>query len=131
MQQIVEPRKYRTIQQDIPAYVPFHTLVDSASCDTISKSKSSTTNSTNSSSDDETYVSAASSETNLTSDAGGIASASSCAGGIGGGVGGSVGGIESHGLLLTRQALHTYQSNNHLVQYKYAHYGRSYAELPK
>ncbi|XP_055302716.1 dedicator of cytokinesis protein 9 isoform X2 [Sitodiplosis mosellana] len=38
---------------------------------------------------------------------------------------------QSHGLLLTRQALHTYQSNNHLVHYKYSAYSGSYHELPK
>lgn len=37
----------------------------------------------------------------------------------------------SHGLLLTRQALHTYQSNNHLVHYKYSAYSGSFHELPK
>lgn len=38
---------------------------------------------------------------------------------------------QSHGLLLTRQALHTYQSNNHLVHYKYSAYSGSFHELPK
>lgn len=35
------------------------------------------------------------------------------------------------GLLLTRQALHTYKSNNHIVHYKYSAYGGSCHELPK
>lgn len=38
---------------------------------------------------------------------------------------------QSHGLLLTRQSLHTYQSNNHLVHYKYSAYSGSFNELPK
>lgn len=37
----------------------------------------------------------------------------------------------SPGLLLTRQALHTYQSNNHLVHYKFGSYGGAFHELPK
>lgn len=39
--------------------------------------------------------------------------------------------LHSPGQLLTRQALHTYQSNNHLVHYKYSAYSGSYHELPK
>lgn len=35
------------------------------------------------------------------------------------------------GLLLTRQALNTYQSNNHLIHYKYGAYGKSWMDLPK
>lgn len=35
------------------------------------------------------------------------------------------------GLLLTRQALNTYQSNNHLIHYKYGTYGKSWIDLPK
>lgn len=38
---------------------------------------------------------------------------------------------QQHGLLLTRQALHTYQSNDHLVYYKYSAYGGTYHDLPR
>lgn len=37
----------------------------------------------------------------------------------------------TQGLLLTRQALHTYQSNNHLVHYKYNAYSGSCHDLPR
>lgn len=37
----------------------------------------------------------------------------------------------AEGLLLTRQALHTYQSNNHLVHYKYNAYAGSCNDLPR
>ena len=33
--------------------------------------------------------------------------------------------------LLTRQALHTYQSDNHLIHYKYSAYGGSCRDLPR
>lgn len=38
---------------------------------------------------------------------------------------------QQHGLLLTRQALHTYQSNDHLVYYKYSAYSGTYHDLPR
>ncbi|KFB37651.1 hypothetical protein ZHAS_00004890 [Anopheles sinensis] len=41
--------------------------------------------------------------------------------------GSNVGG----GLLLTRQALHTYESPNHLIHYKYSKYGGTCYELPR
>lgn len=37
----------------------------------------------------------------------------------------------SSSTLLTRQALHTYQSNNHLIHYKYSAYGGSCRDLPR
>lgn len=40
-------------------------------------------------------------------------------------------GSPSKGLLLTKQSLHTYQSNNHLVHYKYSAYSGSFNDLPK
>lgn len=124
LQQVVLPRKCRTTVHDIPAFVPPLTVADPHQLladhvsDTISKSKSGT-NSTNSS-DDETYVSAASSETNLTGLTPTADSATSASGKGG-----------EHGLLLTRQALHTYHASNHLVLYKYAQYGRTHADLPR
>lgn len=38
---------------------------------------------------------------------------------------------QSNGLLLTRQALHSYECNNHLIQYKYSAYSGSCHDLPK
>lgn len=124
----------------------------------IPNSKSGATTSTNSSSDndedsadDETYVSAASSESNLAA-CSITSSASNANGGVGGVVAGtsvsasasaaaisiaaaSAGGYTpeatTHGLLLTRQALHTYHSNHNLIVYKFAQYGRGLAELPR
>lgn len=40
-------------------------------------------------------------------------------------------GSPSKGLLLTKQSLHTYQSNNHLVHYKYSAYSGTFNDLPK
>ncbi|XP_065085612.1 dedicator of cytokinesis protein 9 isoform X1 [Ochlerotatus camptorhynchus] len=39
--------------------------------------------------------------------------------------------VSSTGHLLTRQALHTYESANHLIHYKYSAYGGTYQELPR
>ncbi|XP_058818404.1 dedicator of cytokinesis protein 9 isoform X2 [Topomyia yanbarensis] len=39
--------------------------------------------------------------------------------------------INLQGHLLTRQALHTYESTNHAIHYKYSAYGGSYYELPR
>lgn len=150
IQQVVLPRKFRTtlpgipaltpklLYDDAPPTTPIATVANVAAADTISKSKSIL--STNSSSDDETYVSAASSETNLAG-CPATRSASTCSSTMDSAMTAALNGSSStgtgscaanaNGLLLTRQALHTYHSNSHLVLYKYGQYGRTHAELPK
>ncbi|XP_055550318.1 dedicator of cytokinesis protein 9 isoform X4 [Wyeomyia smithii] len=39
--------------------------------------------------------------------------------------------LNPQGHLLTRQALHTYETANHLIHYKYSAYGGTYFELPR
>ncbi|XP_058447960.1 dedicator of cytokinesis protein 9 isoform X2 [Malaya genurostris] len=39
--------------------------------------------------------------------------------------------VNVQGHLLTRQALHTYESANHVIHYKYSAYGGTYLELPR
>uniref|UniRef100_A0A182JHE5 Dedicator of cytokinesis protein 9 n=1 Tax=Anopheles atroparvus TaxID=41427 RepID=A0A182JHE5_ANOAO len=43
----------------------------------------------------------------------------------------TTGATVAGGLLLTRQALHTYESPNHLIHYKYSKYGGTCYELPR
>lgn len=39
--------------------------------------------------------------------------------------------VQSQGHLLTRQALHTYETANHAIRYKYNSYGGTLHDLPK
>lgn len=135
------PRKCRTTLSGIPAFTSTLPHVDAAPTtptSVVSAGATKSIASTNSSSDDETYVSAASSESNLAGcptkrSASTCSSAvvSAAAAVLDGSSSASGSGADANGLLLTRQALHTYHSNSHLVLYKFGQYGRTHAELPK
>lgn len=116
-QQVILPRKFRTITNNIPPYAkPMPNGVAPSSISLSSSHSTSSSSSTASSDDDQPKP-----QPSLTPSDGDAVS----------------NGTAAHnqpavqGLLLTRQALHTYQSNNHLVHYKYSTYGRSHHELPR
>lgn len=105
MQQVVLPRKFRTTSNCIPTLPGLKREISSTKLTNGNGSVTKTTTTNGASSPaDENGESITNGTTNQTS---------------------------SPGLLLTRQALHTYQSNNHLVHYKFAAYGGSFNELPK
>lgn len=115
MQQVVLPRKFRTTSNCIPT-LPALTKENSSTKlsngnGSIASSKASN-GSSSSSSISEDAIAANDSTTN-------------------GNQSNQTASLHSPGQLLTRQALHTYQSNNHLVHYKYSAYSGSYHELPK
>lgn len=120
LQQVVLPRKFRTTSNYIPSLPtpptnaaknePKHTNGNGS----ISSEKSIASSSTSSSLSEDTTATAVagvndSAQSHL------VQSAQQ----------------QPHGLLLTRQALHTYQSNDHLVYYKYSAYSGTYHDLPR
>uniref|UniRef100_A0A182K3W5 Dedicator of cytokinesis protein 9 n=1 Tax=Anopheles christyi TaxID=43041 RepID=A0A182K3W5_9DIPT len=112
--EILQPKKFRTVHSNIPGHA----------------SKEATTNTTASSTNGSTKRgsegggSTASSQNGTPTSNRSQTSASSS---LSAGSGGSALG----GLLLTRQALHTYDSPNHLIHYKYSKYGGTCYELPR
>uniref|UniRef100_A0A182VSH9 Dedicator of cytokinesis protein 9 n=1 Tax=Anopheles minimus TaxID=112268 RepID=A0A182VSH9_9DIPT len=103
--EILQPKKFRTVHSNIPGHV----------------SKHQTGNSTNGTNKRGSESGSASSSQNGTPTSNRSQSSVSAGSGVP-----SVGG-----LLLTRQALHTYDSPNHLIHYKYSKYGGTCYELPR
>ncbi|XP_061518026.1 dedicator of cytokinesis protein 9 isoform X4 [Anopheles gambiae] len=112
--EILQPKKFRTVHSNIPGHV----------------SQAATTTSTNGSSKrsnggaDSATSSQNGTPTSNRSQTSSASSSSSSSAGSGGGT--AIGG-----LLLTRQALHTYNSPNHLIHYKYSKYGGTCYDLPR
>ncbi|XP_049286760.1 dedicator of cytokinesis protein 9 isoform X2 [Anopheles funestus] len=104
--EILQPKKFRTVHSNIPGHVPKHQSVvtntnGSSKRGSESGSASSSQNGTPTSNRSQSSVSAGS-------------------------------GVPTvGGLLLTRQALHTYDSPNHLIHYKYSKYGGTCYDLPR
>ncbi|XP_053664214.1 dedicator of cytokinesis protein 9 [Anopheles marshallii] len=104
--EILQPKKFRTVHSNIPGHVP---------------PKHQSVGSTNGSSKRGSESGSASSSQNGTPTSNRSQSSVSAGTGVP-----TVGG-----LLLTRQALHTYDSPNHLIHYKYSKYGGTCYDLPR
>ncbi|XP_035917341.1 dedicator of cytokinesis protein 11 isoform X2 [Anopheles stephensi] len=104
--EILQPKKFRTVHSNIPGHVSAVTSTSNGS----SKRGGSSESGSASSSQNGTPTSS-------------IRSQSSVSAGSGVPMVG--------GLLLTRQALHTYDSPNHLIHYKYSKYGGTCYDLPR
>lgn len=105
LQEVVLPRKYRTTVNNIPR-------LPSPSKPTVNGSISSTATSPVTLSSSPTLTSTSNEEVDLND----VSNNQS---------------VIHQGLLLTRQALRTYQSNNHLIHYKYNGYSGSCHDLPR
>ncbi|XP_050078931.1 dedicator of cytokinesis protein 9 isoform X2 [Anopheles maculipalpis] len=101
--EILQPKKFRTVHSNIPGHVSAATSTSNGSSKRGSESGS------------------ASSSQNGTPNSNRSQSSTSASCGVS-----TVGG-----LLLTRQALHTYDSPNHLIHYKYSKYGGTCYDLPR
>lgn len=119
-QQVILPRKFRTITNNIPPYAkptPNGVAISAPSSISLSSSHSTSSSSSTASSDDDQPKPQPSP---TPSDGDAVSNGTT-----------APNQPAAQGLLLTRQALHTYHSNNHLVHYKYSTYGRSHHELPR
>ncbi|XP_053674834.1 dedicator of cytokinesis protein 11 [Anopheles nili] len=100
--EILQPKKYRTVHNNIPGHAPPAVSTNGSSNKQRGSESGSASSSKNGTPTFNRSLSTASS-------------------GVPGG----------GGLLLTRQALHTYDSPIHLIQYKYSKYGGTCYELPR
>ncbi|XP_049532929.1 dedicator of cytokinesis protein 11 isoform X2 [Anopheles darlingi] len=119
--EVLQPKKFRTIHSNIPGHtvvgsVPLSTTasIGGGSLNGSSKQRSETGSTTSGS------VAGSQNGTPTSNRSLSISS-----------VGTGASGAGATGLLLTRQALHTYESPDHLIHYKYSKYGASWYDLPR
>lgn len=121
--EVLQPKKFRTVHSNIPGHgvgtipsVSTTASVGGGSLNGSSKQRSETGSTTSGS--------VAGSQNGTPTSNRSLSISSVGAAGAGGG------GVAT-GLLLTRQALHTYESPDHLIHYKYSKYGASWYDLPR